>query len=37
MRDTFGSVLTKEGEKLGKARFLVYGKTPTPTPPSRCA
>jgi Peptidase S46 len=26
MRDTFGSVLTKEGEKLGKARFLVYGK-----------
>jgi hypothetical protein len=26
MRDTYGSVLTKEGEKLGKARFLVYGK-----------
>ncbi|HEY1901395.1 MAG TPA: S46 family peptidase [Terracidiphilus sp.] len=26
LRDTYGSVLTKEGEKLGKARFLVYGK-----------
>jgi hypothetical protein len=26
MRDTFSSVSTKEGEKLGKARFLVYGK-----------
>jgi hypothetical protein len=26
IRDEFGSVLTKEGEKLGKARFLVYGK-----------
>ena len=26
IRDTYGSVLTKEGEKLGKARFLVYGK-----------
>jgi len=30
MRDTFGSVLTKEGEKLGKARFLVYGKDAYP-------
>jgi hypothetical protein len=30
MRDTFGSVLTKEGEKLGKARFLVYGKNAYP-------
>jgi hypothetical protein len=26
MRDTVGSVLTPAGEKLGKARFLVYGK-----------
>jgi hypothetical protein len=26
LRDTYGSVVTKEGEKLGKARFLVYGK-----------
>jgi len=26
MRDTYNSVLTKEGERLGKARFLVYGK-----------
>jgi len=30
MRDTYGSVLTKEGEKLGKARFLVYGKDAYP-------
>jgi hypothetical protein len=30
MRDTYGSVLTKEGEKLGKARFLVYGKNAYP-------
>ena len=30
MRDEFGSVLTKEGEKLGKARFLVYGKDAYP-------
>ena len=30
MRDDFGSVLTKEGEKLGKARFLVYGKDAYP-------
>jgi hypothetical protein len=30
IRDTFGSVLTKEGEKLGKARFLVYGKDAYP-------
>jgi len=30
MRDTFGSVLTKEGEKIGKARFLVYGKDAYP-------
>jgi hypothetical protein len=30
LRDTFGSVLTKEGEKLGKARFLVYGKDAYP-------
>ena len=30
MRDTFGSVLTKEGEKLCKARFLVYGKDAYP-------
>ena len=26
----FGSVLTTEGEKLGKARFLVYGKDAYP-------
>ncbi len=26
MRDTVGSVLTPAGEKLGRARFLVYGK-----------
>ena len=26
MRDTVGSILTPAGEKLGKARFLVYGK-----------
>jgi len=30
LRDTYGSVLTKEGEKLGKARFLVYGKEAYP-------
>jgi hypothetical protein len=30
LRDTFGSVLTKEGEKLGKARFLIYGKDAYP-------
>lgn len=30
MRDSYGSVLTKEGEKLGKARFLVYGKDAYP-------
>ena len=30
LRDTYGSVLTKEGEKLGKARFLVYGKDAYP-------
>jgi hypothetical protein len=30
IRDTYGSVLTKEGEKLGKARFLVYGKDAYP-------
>ncbi len=30
MRDQFGSVLTKEGEMLGKARFLVYGKDAYP-------
>ncbi len=30
IRDTYGSVLTKEGEKLGKARFLVYGKNAYP-------
>ena len=30
MRDEFGSVLTKEGEKLGKARLLVYGKDAYP-------
>ena len=30
LRDTFGSVLTKEGEKLGTARFLVYGKDAYP-------
>lgn len=30
MRDTIGSVLTPAGEKLGKARFLVYGKDAYP-------
>jgi hypothetical protein len=30
MRDTIGSVLTPAGEKLGKARFLVYGKNAYP-------
>ena len=30
MRDVYGSVLTKEGEKLGKARFLIYGKDAYP-------
>jgi hypothetical protein len=30
MRDTFASVLTPAGEKLGKARFLVYGKNAYP-------
>jgi hypothetical protein len=30
LRDQYGSVLTKEGEKLGKARFLVYGKNTYP-------
>ncbi len=30
LRDQYGSVLTKEGEKLGKARFLVYGKDAYP-------
>ena len=30
IRDTYGSVLTKEGEKLGKARFLAYGKDAYP-------
>jgi hypothetical protein len=30
LRDTYSSVLTKEGEKLGKARFLVYGKDAYP-------
>ena len=30
MRDTYGSVLTKQGEKLGKVRFLVYGKDAYP-------
>jgi hypothetical protein len=30
MRDTYESVLTKEGEKLGNARFLVYGKNAYP-------
>ena len=30
LRDQFGSVLTKEGEELGKARFLVYGKDAYP-------
>jgi len=30
MRDTVGSVLTPAGEKLGKARFLVYGKNVYP-------
>ena len=37
MRDTINSVLTPAGEKLGKARFLVYGKDAIPTPPLRCA
>ena len=30
MRDTISSVLTPAGEKLGKARFLVYGKDAYP-------
>jgi len=30
MRDTIESVLTPAGEKLGKARFLVYGKNAYP-------
>jgi hypothetical protein len=30
MRDTVASVLTPAGEKLGKARFLVYGKDAYP-------
>ena len=30
MRDTIASVLTPAGEKLGKARFLVYGKNAYP-------
>lgn len=30
MRDTVGSVLVPAGEKLGKARFLVYGKDAYP-------
>ncbi len=30
MRDTIGSVLTPAGEKLGKARFMVYGKDAYP-------
>jgi hypothetical protein len=30
MRDTVSSVLTPAGEKLGKARFLVYGKDAYP-------
>jgi Peptidase S46 len=30
MRDTISSVLTPAGEKLGKARFLVYGKNAYP-------
>jgi len=30
MRDTVASVLTPAGEKLGKARFLVYGKNAYP-------
>ncbi|MGA2672995.1 MAG: S46 family peptidase [Terracidiphilus sp.] len=30
MRDTLSSVLTPAGEKLGKARFLVYGKDAYP-------
>jgi hypothetical protein len=30
IRDTFSSVLTPAGEKLGKARFLVYGKDAYP-------
>jgi len=30
IRDTYASVLTPAGEKLGKARFLVYGKDAYP-------
>jgi len=30
MRDTVASILTPAGEKLGKARFLVYGKNAYP-------
>jgi hypothetical protein len=30
IRDTYSSVLTPAGEKLGKARFLVYGKDAYP-------
>jgi len=30
LRDQIGSVVTKEGEKIGKARFLVYGKDAYP-------
>jgi len=30
LRDTYASVLTPAGEKLGKARFLVYGKNAYP-------
>jgi hypothetical protein len=30
MRDTISSVLTPAGEKLGKARFMVYGKNAYP-------
>lgn len=30
LRDTYSSVLTPAGEKLGKARFLVYGKDAYP-------
>jgi len=30
IRDTITSVLTPAGEKLGKARFLVYGKDAYP-------
>jgi len=29
-------VLQQAGERLGKARFAAYGKTPTPTPHSPC-